>query len=107
MPGIGKLSKSAGRSLKLPLACFGAMWLMACGCAAKSTYREGDMLSLGAYVPWESSLYGVEIFQKMNGISVSMKTNQAFTVQREYSCTNSYFGIIHVNEHSKTKVEAK
>lgn len=107
MPSIWKLSKSAGRCLKLPLACLGAMWLMACGCATKSTYREGDMLSLGAYVPWESSLYGVEIFQKMNGISVSMKTNQAFTVQREYYCTNSYFGIIHVNERSKTKVEAK
>lgn len=43
----------------------------------------------------------------MNGISVTMKTNQAFTVQREYSCTNSYFGIINVNEHSKTKVESK
>ena len=107
MPRIGKLSKCASGRLKLPLACLVAIWLMACGCAAKSTYREGDMLSLGAYVPWESSLYGVEIFQKMNGISVTMKTNKAFTVQREYSCTNSYFGIIHVNEHSKTKVEAK
>ena len=44
------------------LGVTGLCLIVAGCCSAKNTYKEGDLLSLGAYVPWESSLYGVEIF---------------------------------------------
>ena len=43
----------------------------------------------------------------MNGVSVAVKTNTPFSIEREYACTNSYFGIINVQERTKTKIEVE
>ena len=32
-----------------------------CGCASRQRYMEGTHLALGAYVPYDSGLYGVEL----------------------------------------------
>lgn len=62
-------------------------------------------MQLGAYLPYDGSLFGVECLNYLSGCAVRTSTNNAFTVEREFSSTNSYFGIVHTSERSKTKVE--
>ena len=40
-----------------------AMLLLMLGCATGNKYVEGTHIALGAYVPYESNLYGVELIQ--------------------------------------------
>lgn len=76
------------------------------GCAQTPKMVEGTSLTLGAYVPWESNLYGVELVSYVNGCVVKAPSNQTYTVERTYAATNSWgWGLVHSVESSNTKVK--
>lgn len=78
------------------------------GCSSNPKYIEGSTLQIGAYVPGESQLYGVEILNWLNGCKVSSTTNQPFALTREYCASNSYlWGAASLNERTKTTVDVK
>lgn len=80
-----------------------AMLLLA-GCTSNSKYIEGTSLQLGAYVPWESNLYGVELVSYVNGCILKTSSNTCFTVDRSFNATNEYFwGMVKTVERSDTK----
>lgn len=82
-----------------------AMLLMA-GCTNGSKYIEGTSLQLGAYVPWESSIYGVELVSYVNGCVLKAHSNTCFTVDRSFNATNEYFwGMVKTVENVNTKVD--
>jgi hypothetical protein len=87
---------------------FLAALLLVCGCFSGHRYVEGTSLQLGAYVPWESNLYGVELVSYVNGCVVKGTTNQAMRIERTYNATNSYFwGMVETREHTQTSVEGR
>ena len=78
------------------------------GCGTSPKYVEGSSLSLGAYIPWDGSLYGLEIMQYVNGSVVKVPTNTTYQIQREHSSTNSWlWGMLETRESSKTTVDLK
>ena len=79
-----------------------------CGCGTSPKYVEGTSFSLGAYIPFDGSLYGLELMQYVNGSVVRVPTNTAYRIHREHSATNSWlWGMLETRESSKTKVEFK
>lgn len=79
---------------------FLAVLLLLCGCKAQR-YVEGTHLALGAYVPLESGLYGVELVQYLNGAILTTQTNTPCSFSRTYSATNSYFwGAVETRENT-------
>lgn len=82
--------------------------LCICGCSTSPKYIEGSTLQIGAYIPGESQLYGVEVLNWLNGCKVSSTTNQPFAITREYCASNSYlWGAATLNEKTKTTVDMK
>ena len=82
--------------------------LAVCGCGTSPRYVEGTSLSLGAYIPWDGGLYGIELMQYVNGAVVKVPTNICYQIQREHSSTNSWlWGALNTIEHSKTTVDFK
>ena len=82
--------------------------LLLCGCLAKQRYIEGTHLALGAYLPFEEGLYGVELVQYVNGALFTANTNTPCQLSRDYCSTNTYFwGMVETREstHSTLKVE--
>lgn len=78
------------------------------GCTSNPKYIEGSTLQVGAYIPGESQLYGVEILNWLNGCKVSSTTNQPFALTREYCASNTYlWGAAQLNEKTKTTVDVK
>lgn len=78
------------------------------GCCSSQKMVEGTTINLGAYIPWENSLYGVELISYVNGIKVNVASNSTMTVERTHSATNSWgWGLLISSEFSKTKVETK
>ena len=85
---------------------FACMFLWLSGCGSPQKYAEGSFLSIGAYVPFDSSLYGMEIIQYLNGCTVRSGTNQSLRVEREYCATNSYlWGMVETRECTRTKAQ--
>lgn len=77
-----------------------------CGCSSGPKMVEGTTVNLGAYLPWEGNIYGVELVSFVNGVKVNSSSNQPFKIEREYSATNSWvWGLMDSQEHSRTKVE--
>ena len=75
------------------------------GCSG-SRYTEGTYTAIGAYIPVDTSLYGVEIVQYLNGCSVRTGTNQAFSVRRDYCATNTYlWGMAETRESVRTQID--
>lgn len=88
---------------------FLAVFLLLCsiGCSTSTRYVEGTSTSLGTYIPYDGSVYGLEIVQYLSGCKVVCPTNQNMSVEREFCSSNTYFGIVHTSERSKTKVDVK
>lgn len=82
-------------------------FLLLAGCRTSSTYIEGNSLTLGLYIPSSGQLYGVQALSWLSGCKVSLPTNQAFAISREFSSSNDYFGIVHIREKTKTKIESQ
>lgn len=83
------------------------VFLCLCGCTTRTKYVEGTMTQVGLYIPIESNIYGVQMLNYLNGCSITASSNQTLTVEREFSSTNTYFGVITTVESSKTKAEVK
>lgn len=92
---------------RIILGSFIACLVAFCGCTSRPRYVEGTMTQIGLYVPVESSIYGLQCLNYLNGASITAASNQTLTVEREFCSTNSYFGIITTVEHSKTKAAVK
>lgn len=79
-----------------------------CGCASQSKYVEGTSVQVGAYIPWQSNLYGVEICSYVSGCVFRSASNEVLKLERDYVATNSYFwGMVETREYTKTKIETK
>lgn len=82
------------------------LFMLLVGCAAKQQYIEGTHLALGAYLPFEDSLYGVELLQYTNGALLHTSTNVPCQFKREYAATNSYFwGMVETREATTTDMK--
>ena len=78
------------------------------GCASNTRYVEGTHLALGAYIPYESKLYGVELIQYLNGISITCQTNNTLKVEHYATTTNSWlWGMLESTTTAYTKSEVK
>ena len=76
------------------------------GCKSNNRFVEGTSVQLGAYVPWESNLYGVELVSYVNGCAVKTSSNMNFKVERSYNATNEYlWGMVKTREQTDTKIE--
>lgn len=78
-----------------------------CGCTSGQRYLEGTATQVGAFVPYDGQLYGINVVNYLNGVSVQTASNVAFTVSREYASSNTWFGCATTTERSKTDVEVK
>lgn len=81
--------------------------LFLCGCKSNPKYVEGQSLQIGIYIPTTDELVGLQVLNYLSGVSVTATSNMPFKVVRDYSATNSYFGVVHINEHVRTEVETK
>lgn len=80
--------------------------ILLAGCFSGQRYTEGSYLALGAYVPVESNLYGVEIVQYLNGARLSTATNTPCVFSRQFSATNSYlWGMVETHESTKSELK--
>lgn len=87
---------------------FGAIfiYIALCGCSTGQRYVEGTNLSLGALLPIDGQLMGIEVVNYLNGCSVRTISNQAFNVSRTYCSTNSWgWGLLTTVEGSDTKIQ--
>lgn len=100
---LSKLSKGCKSCRPIVIACLG----VCIGCTSQQRYVEGTMTQIGVFAPYDGQIYGANIVNYLNGVSVSTYTNQPMTVSREYCSSNTYFGVIHTSEHSTTTVEVK
>lgn len=83
------------------------MLALLCGCKSNPKYVEGQSLQIGIYIPTTEELVGLQVLNYLSGVSVCATSNMPFKVSREYSATNTYFGLVHINEHVRTEVETK
>ena len=88
------------------LTLLAIMSALLAGCVHGNRYVEGTSLQLGAYVPWESNLYGVELVSYVNGCALKTSSNICFEVQRNFCATNEYlWGMVKTIEKSDTKIK--
>lgn len=74
------------------------------GCVQNPSFREGVILDTGLYVPYSGNLYGLDLLSYTSGCKIYTPTNTIYSIERQTSSTNSYLGIIQINETSNTKV---
>ena len=98
------LSIGLGRMIGILLVF---IYVLLCqGCSTSPRYIEGNHLSLGAYLPIDGQIMGVELVNYLNGCSVRTISNQAFNVSRTYCSTNSWgWGLLTTVEGSDTKIQ--
>lgn len=89
------------RRLLFMLALVLGLW----GCTSSSKFVDGTAVSVGAYVPWEQNLYGMELIQYVNGTMLKTSSNIVFSIERDFCATNTYlWGMLETRESTKTKV---
>ena len=83
--------------------------LLLAGCSSPSPKLvEGTSVALGAYIPWEGGLYGVELMSYVNGTVIKTPTNVCYSVERKHSVTNDWgWGLLHSVESTVTSVSFK
>lgn len=80
--------------------------LLMAGCSSSPKFVEGTSIQLGAYVPWNSNLYGVELLSYVNGCVVRVPTNGTYEISRKYSATNDWcWGMLKTVELTDTTVK--
>lgn len=83
-----------------------AVALALAGCGGRTVYVEGTEFNLGAYLPMDGQLYGIQILRYRNGVA-HVSTNSNMHVERTFAATNSYLGVVHTSESSWTEAETK
>lgn len=82
------------------------LYVMFQGCSSSQKIVEGTSIQLGAYLPFEGNLYGVELVSYVNGMKLHTSTNQSFQVSRTYSSTNDWlWGMMKTVEGSDTSIQ--
>lgn len=81
--------------------------LLAAGCSSSPPKMvEGTSIALGAYLPWDGVLYGVELISYVNGTVVKAPTNTAYHIERRHSATNDWaWGLLRSAETTNTQVQ--
>lgn len=60
---------------------------------------------MGAYLPFDGNLYGVELMSYVNGLKIQASSNQSFQVERTYTSTNDWlWGMMKTVESSDTRI---
>jgi uncharacterized lipoprotein NlpE involved in copper resistance len=76
------------------------------GCTSSSKFVDGTSVQLGAYIPWEQNIYGLELVSYVNGTMLKTSSNVVFSIERDFCATNTYlWGMLETRECTKTKVE--
>ena len=76
------------------------------GCSSSQKIVEGTSIQLGAYLPFEGNLYGVELVSYVNGLKLQSSSNQSFQVSSTYAATNDWlWGMMKTVESSDTTVQ--
>ena len=88
------------------LCLFVLMPLLLAGCSSPR-YVQGVDVSLGLSVPATDGAAQISLFEYISGIKMSSTTNLPFKVVYKEWTTNSYFGVVNVNEHRETEVDMK
>ena len=88
------------------ILCLLALSLLFVGCSSPR-YVQGVDVSLGLSVPATDGAAQISLFEYISGIKMSSTTNLPFKVVYKEWTTNSYFGVINVNEHRETEVDMK
>ena len=83
-----------------------AFSLIFSGCSSPR-YVQGVDVSLGLSVPATDGAAQISLFEYISGIKMSSTTNLPFKVVYKEWTTNSYFGVVNVNEHRETEVDMK
>ena len=80
--------------------------LLFSGCASPR-YVQGVDVSLGLSVPATDGAAQISLFEYISGIKMASTTNLPFKVVYKVWTTNSYFGVVNINEHRETEVDMK
>ena len=93
------------------LSAFAILFLLAfslilSGCSSPR-YVQGVDVSLGLSVPATDGAAQISLFEYISGIKMASTTNLPFKVVYKEWTTNSYFGVVNVNEHRETEVDMK
>ena len=76
------------------------------GCSTQQKVVEGTSIQLGAYLPFDGNLYGVELMSYVNGLKIQASSNQSFQVSRTYNATNDWlWGMMKTVESSDTSIQ--
>ena len=90
------------------LCLFVLTLLLLSGCSfPRPRYVQGVDVSLGLSVPATDGAAQISLFEYISGIKMSSTTNLPFKVVYKEWTTNSYFGVVNVNEHRETEVDMK
>ena len=88
------------------ILCFFVVSLFFTGCSSPR-YVQGVDVSLGLSVPATDGAAQISLFEYISGIKMASTTNLPFKVVYKEWTTNSYFGVVNVNEHRETEVDMK
>ena len=88
------------------ILCLFVVSILFAGCSSPR-YVQGVDVSLGLSVPATDGAAQISHFEYVSGIKMSSTTNLPFKVVYKEWTTNSYFGVINVNEHRETEVDMK
>lgn len=92
-----------GRMLGIMLVL---IYVLCQGCSTNQKAVEGTSIQLGAYLPFDGNLYGIELMSYVNGLKIQASSNQSFQVSRTYSSTNDWlWGMMKTVESSDTTVQ--
>ena len=83
-----------------------AFSLLFSGCSSPR-YVQGVDVSLGLSVPATDGAAQISLFEYISGIKMYSTTNLPFKVVYKEWTTNSYFGVVNINEHRETEVDMK
>lgn len=88
------------------ILCILVITLFLVGCSSPR-YVQGVDVSLGLSVPATDGAAQISLFEYISGIKMASTTNLPFKVVYKEWTTNSYFGVVNVNEHRETEVDMK
>ena len=85
---------------------FVLIYVLCQGCSTNPKAVEGTSIQLGAYLPFDGNLYGVELMSYVNGLKIQASSNQSFQVSRTYNSTNDWlWGMMKTVESSDTRID--
>lgn len=82
------------------------IYVLCQGCSTQQKVVEGTSIQLGAYIPFDGNLYGIELMSYVNGLKIQASSNQSFQVSRTYNSTNDWlWGMMKTVESSDTSIK--